>query len=205
MQHHNKIIAIMKTKDQISKIQAVVAYILKKVPQGLDYIHLFKIMYFAQQEHLVVWGLPIMDDSFVARRHGAVPTLTYKVIKSVEREREVSDDLKDFYNTITVTTDEDHQLIKLANSADCDMDELSESNTEILDKWIKNCMDINSYKLSDLSHDKAWKQAKRQTDKTGEDTKITLYAMAKAGGALDGMLEVIKERQFIQRALSDGF
>ena len=74
----------MKSKDQISKIQAVVAYILKKVPQGLDYIHLFKIMYFAQQEHLVVWGLPIMDDSFVARRHGAVPTLTYKVIKSVE-------------------------------------------------------------------------------------------------------------------------
>lgn len=195
----------MKTKDQISKIQAVVAYILKKVPQGLDYIHLFKIMYFAQQEHLVVWGLPIMDDSFVARRHGAVPTLTYKVIKSVECGREVSDDLKDFYNTITVTTDEDHQLIKLANGADCDMDELSESNTEILDKWIKNCMDINSYKLSDLSHDKAWKQAKRQTDKTGEDTKITLYAMAKAGGALDGMLEVIKERQFIQRALSDGF
>lgn len=195
----------MKTKDQISKIKAVVAYILKKVPQGLDYIHLFKIMYFAQQEHLVVWGAPIMDDSFVARRHGAVPTLTYKVIKSVETGREVSEDLKDFYNTISITTDEDHQLIKLSNGAECDMDELSESNTEILDKWITNCMDINSYKLSDLSHDKAWKQAKRQTDKTGEDTKITLYAMAKAGGAPDGMLEVIKERQFIQRALSDGF
>ncbi|MBR4324278.1 MAG: hypothetical protein IKP73_01980 [Bacteroidales bacterium] len=48
---------MMKSKDQISKIQAVVAYILKKVPQGLDYIHLFKIMYFAQQEYLIVWGL----------------------------------------------------------------------------------------------------------------------------------------------------
>ena len=47
----------MKTKDQISKIKAVVAYILKKVPQGLDYIHLFKIMYFVQQEYLIVWGL----------------------------------------------------------------------------------------------------------------------------------------------------
>ncbi len=195
----------MKSKDQISKIQAVVAYILKKVPQGLDYIHLFKIMYFAQQEHLVVWGLPIMDDSFVARRHGAVPTLTYKVIKSVECGRDVSDDLKDFYNSISVTTDSQHQLIKLAQGADCDLDELSESNTEILDKWIANCMDINSYKLSDLSHDKAWKQAKRETDKTGEDTKITLYAMAKAGGATDDMLDVIKERQFIQHALNDGF
>ncbi|MCR4561427.1 MAG: SocA family protein [Bacteroidales bacterium] len=157
----------MKSKDQISKIQAVVAYILKKVPQGLDYIHLFKIMYFAQQEHLVVWGLPIMDDSFVARRHGAVPTLTYKVIKSVECGRDVSDDLKDFYNSISVTTDNQHQLIKLANGANYDMDELSVSNSEILDKWIANCMDINSYKLSDRSHDKAWTQAKRETDKTG--------------------------------------
>ena len=85
------------------------------------------------------------------------------------------------------------------------MDELSVSNSEILDKWIANCMDINSYKLSDRSHDKAWKQAKRQTDKTGEDTKITLYAMAKAGDATNDMLDVIKERQFIQRALNDGF
>ncbi len=47
----------MKSKDQMSKIQAIVAYILKKVPQGLVYIHLFKIMYIAQQEYLIVWGL----------------------------------------------------------------------------------------------------------------------------------------------------
>ena len=95
--------------------------------------------------------------------------------------------------------DNKRQLTKLADGANCDMDELSVSNTEILDKWIANCIDINSYKLSDLSHDKAWTQAKRQTEKAGEDTKITLYAMAKAGGASDGMLEVIKERQFIQK------
>ena len=43
----------MKTKEQILKIKAVVLYILKQLPQGVDYIHLFKIMYFAQQEHLV--------------------------------------------------------------------------------------------------------------------------------------------------------
>ena len=65
-------------------------------------------MYFAQQEHLVVWGQPIMDDSFVARRHGAVPTLTYKVIKSVKCGRDVSDELKEFYNSISVTTDNQH-------------------------------------------------------------------------------------------------
>ena len=41
---------IMKTIDQILKIKAVVLYILKAFPEGVDYIHLFKVMYFAQQD-----------------------------------------------------------------------------------------------------------------------------------------------------------
>lgn len=40
---------IMKTIDQILKIKAVVLYILKAFPEGVDYIHLFKVMYFAQK------------------------------------------------------------------------------------------------------------------------------------------------------------
>jgi hypothetical protein len=36
---------------------------------------------------------------------------------------------------------------------------------------------------------------------TGEDTKITLYDMAKAGGANDAMLGVIRERQINSREL----
>ena len=42
----------MKTIDQILKIEAVVLYILKAFPEGVDYIHLFKVMYFAQQDQL---------------------------------------------------------------------------------------------------------------------------------------------------------
>ena len=190
----------MKTKEQISKIKAVVTYILEKTG-GLDYIHLFKIMYFAQQEQLVNYALPIMDDSFIARRHGAVPSLTYKVIKSVEHNEKVSEELQDFYNSIVVITDKEHQEIKLKDGVKCDLDELSGADIKTLNKWIDNCLNVDSYKLSDLSHDKAWRKAKRQTERTGEDTKITLYDMAKAGGALDGMLEVIKERQSIKRAL----
>ena len=33
----------MKTIDQILKIKAVVLYILKAFPEGVDYIHLFKV------------------------------------------------------------------------------------------------------------------------------------------------------------------
>lgn len=192
----------MKDKYQISKIQAVVNYILEKVSDGLDYIHLFKIMYFAQQEHLVIYGLPIMEDSFVARRHGAVPALTYKVIKSVENGvKDISPDLKFFYDSIIIDEQAGHQIIKLADGKKCDIDELSVSDMKIIDKWIEKCKDVHSFELSDLSHDKAWKRAKRQAEKTGEDTKITFYDMAEAGGAKKGMLEVIRERQITQREL----
>ena len=51
----------MKTTDQILKIKATVLYILGQMLQGMDYIHLFKILYFAQQKHLVTYGMPLME------------------------------------------------------------------------------------------------------------------------------------------------
>jgi len=91
--------------------------------------------------------------------------------------------------------------VTLAEGVRCDMDELSRSNVRILDKWIERCKDIESFDLSELSHDKAWQKAVRQTERTGEDTKISLYDMAAAGGASKDMLGVVKERQINRRAL----
>lgn len=192
----------MKTPDQILKIKATVLYILKQIPEGVDYIHLFKMMYFAQQEHLVKYGMPIIDDSFMARKHGPVAALTYKLLRSVEGKEEMTDGcLRDFAHSLSVTMEDGHQVVRIANGAECDMDELSMSNLKILDKWIASCKDVNSFDLSDLSHDAAWKCAKARTDLTGEDTKITLYDMAKAAGANDVMLGVIRDRQINKQSL----
>ncbi|EXY76519.1 hypothetical protein M124_4595, partial [Bacteroides fragilis str. 3988T(B)14] len=50
----------MKTAIQIAKIRAVVLYIMQSFTQGVDYIKLFKILYFAQQDHLVKYGKVIV-------------------------------------------------------------------------------------------------------------------------------------------------
>lgn len=192
----------MKTTDQILKIKAAVLYILKQIPEGVDYIHLFKMMYFAQQEHLVRYAMPIVDDSFMARKHGPVAALTYKVLRGVEGKVVLFDEqLQDFAHSLIVSTEDGHQVVKAADESVCDMDELSQSNVKILDKWIEKCKDINSFDLSDLSHDEAWETAKAKTDLTGEDTKITLYDMAKAAGANEVMLNVIRERQINSQSL----
>ncbi len=194
----------MKTLEQILKIKAVVLYVLKAFPEGVDYIHLFKVMYFAQQNQLKEYGLPIAYDTFVARKHGPVPTLTYKVLHSVEGKADISsEELKDFAQALVVRMSKNgHQVVSAAKDAVCDMEELSVADVKMLDKWIAKCKDVDSFDLSDLSHDKAWKQAKNKADKTGEDVKITMYDMAEAVGASKDMLNVIRERQSVRKALA---
>ena len=192
----------MKEIEEIDKIKAVVEYILQQMGAAIDYIHLFKVMYFAQEEHLAVYGVPMMYDTFVARKHGPVPSLTYKVLRVAEGKTvDVTDELHSFASDLSISDSEGHQEVTLAEGVRCDMDELSRSNVRILDKWIEQCKDIKSFDLSQMSHDKAWQKAARQTDRTGEDTKISLYDMAAAGGASKDMLNVVKERQMNRRAL----
>ena len=193
----------MKQTEDINKIKAVVEYILQQMGVAVDYIHLFKVMYFAQEEHLALYGVPIMYDTFVARKHGPVATLTYKVLRVAEgKVIEVTDDLKAFASDLNLTQSDGHQVVSLASDVKADMDELSRSNIRILDKWITHCKEIESFDLSELSHDNAWLKAKRQAEKTGEDTKISLYDMAASGGASKDMLQVVKERQINRKALS---
>ena len=193
----------MKEIEEVNKIKAVVEYILQQMGAAVDYIHLFKVMYFAQEEHLAVYGVPMMYDTFVARKHGPVPSLTYKVLRVAEGKTvDVTGELQAFASDLSLSMSDGHQVVTLADGVQCDMDELSRSNIRILDKWIAHCKDIESFDLSELSHDKAWQKAVRQTERTGEDTKISLYDMAASGGASKAMLGVVKERQMNRRALS---
>ena len=193
----------MKEIEEVNKIKAVVEYILQQMGAAVDYIHLFKVMYFAQEEHLAIYGVPMMYDTFVARTHGPVPSLTYKVLRVAEGKTvDVTGELQAFASDLSLSMSDGHQVVTLADGVQCDMDELSRSNIRILDKWIEHCKDIKSFDLSELSHDKAWQKAVRQTERTGEDTKISLYDMAASGGASKAMLGVVKERQMNRRALS---
>ena len=70
----------MKTFIQIAKIKAVLLYIMQSFPQGVDYIKLFKILYFAQQDHLVKYGKVLVEDSFRALKHGPVYMTRYRPI-----------------------------------------------------------------------------------------------------------------------------
>lgn len=191
----------MKTQEQIDNIKAVVLYILQHFKNGVDYIKLFKIMYFAQREYLSTYGLCVVEDTFKARPRGPVPSLTYKVVKMVENGENFNEfpDLKDFADSISVDKDQ-----RVTAKVAPDMDWIAEMEHKVLDETISKYKDVPSDELSEMSHDAAYKKVVKLMETDPERDTMTRIDMAKAGGASKGTIEYIREEQLIERALLAG-
>jgi uncharacterized phage-associated protein len=190
----------MKTTDEISEIKATILYILKSFPNGVDYIKLFKIMYFAQQDHILKYAKPIFEDTFHAFKHGPVPSFSYKCFKILENEHTsyIDEDLKSFINSFSITKNP----LLIHSKENPDMDYLSVSNVKSIDCTIEKYGNMESNELSKLSHDKAWRKAARRTRLDPDDSRITIIDIAIAGGADENFIDYLREKQYIKRYFS---
>lgn len=186
----------MKSPEQINKIKAVVLYILQHFKDGMDYIKLFKIMYFAQREYLAVNGLCIVEDTFKARPKGPVPALTYKVIKLAEN-RQLPDgdgnDLTEFLSSIKVDANQIIYAIKKPK-----MDYISKMEKKQIDETIAKYGQMDSDELSNLSHDEAYNKVKKLMEDDPQKDILTTIDIARAGGASKPMVDHIREMQLIK-------
>lgn len=191
----------MKTKDQILKIRATVLYVLNSFPDGLDYIKLFKILYFAQRQHLVEYGRTIIDDTFQARQYGPVSSFIRKGLRLKEFSQNLSDDFELFSKGIAVESVPKCQIIK--SSVKPDMDELSVSEIKCLDKFIEEFRDMKSEDISAISHeDSAWRAAYERWRKDPQQWNMSILEIAEAGGANPNTLAYIKENIELDQALN---
>lgn len=183
-----------RTIDQILKIKAVLLYILKSFPDGVDYIKLFKILYFAQQDHLVRYGRAIVSDSFKAIKHGPVPTYMYKALQVAEG-KPLEGDFNEFLKDVNVVD------FLVSAFAEPDLDELSGSDLKCLDASILKYKDVDSYRLSEISHkDRAWKAAFSRSQEDPEKDFMSIIDIAKAGNANKDMINYIREQQILKSA-----
>ena len=190
----------MKTKEEIKKIEAVVLYILRQFQDGVDYIKLFKIMYFAQKDYLLSYGKVLCPDTFKARKFGPVPMLSDKVLKTVETRESLRghNDLKTFAGAIRV--DENQFVFALQ---DADTDYLSGKERQCLDKWIEYCRDKDSLKeLSPESHDAAYEAAWQAYQDDPQKGEMTLIEIARAGGASEKLVTYIRDKELMNEQLS---
>ena len=173
------------TRFDKEKLIEVVLYIINAT-KGLDYYHIFKILYFAQQKHLCKWGSRIVEDEFVAMEYGPVPTELYSAVCNKERYAEELIPL--FTEAIEFAgKDASNTLLPKRNP---NMEYLSPADIEIAEN-----KGLSFGELVEKSHDSAWHT-------TSNCSVMSVGKIAKAGGANDGLVQYINEQEFIQKALA---
>lgn len=183
-------------KCNVEKLKAVTLYIMKKCG-ATDYIHLFKILYFAEKEHYAMYGKHITNDVFVAMEHGPVPSFLYNALKLVTKQDTASPDslLWVIANAVTPGSAELYYFFEATQEPD--MDELSKAEIASLDKSISENKDMSPWALSEKSHDEAWHSAWD----IAQNSAMNPYQIAKAGGATDGFVEYLKEQDKLDEFL----
>lgn len=155
-------------------------YILKQMSGCADFHKLFKILYFADQYHLVKFGSSITHDTYIAMQNGPVPSVAYDILKALRGEGLLQNQKEVFEPYFKVSG-----RIGIEALASPDMENLSETEVEAIDQSIKTNKTLSFKQLTHKSHDKAWEKAYKH----GE---IDLIDMAKAGGASKDMIDYIQ-------------
>ena len=175
------------------KLTEVILYILNKT-KGLDYYHVFKIIYFANIAHLAKYGFPMVSDEFCALPDGPVPSILYNCIKG---DAYCDKDLKHMLdNTVSKGADDAYYMLEAKRNADSDY--LSKADIEALDRSIAENGSLPYGELRAKSHGEEWGRAYKQAGRKVMD----IVGMVKDGMASEDMIEYIKENLAVEAALA---
>jgi uncharacterized phage-associated protein len=170
-------------KFDCDKAIAVTLFVSKRLTdefgeKGADLHKLFKILYFADQKHLVRYGRPIVGDHYIAMSHGPVPSNIYDMMKSVRGGGyfEAPTALNGFFEVF------EHFVFP---KQEPDLDELSESDLECLEESLAENKHLDFNELKQKSHDRAHQRA-------AKDDRISYLEIAVAGGADESSLHLMK-------------
>lgn len=184
----------MKASYDIRKIKALILYILKESGGQLDFISLFKNMYFSQKEYLVQYGKPMFKDSFRAYKNGPVPSFTYAAFRyALDNFTNATEDIINFDSSFTI--EEINNVRYVSAKEEPDMDQLAGAEVRVLKQIIEECSGKTPYQLSEDSHDDAWDAAIKRAEDDPKDNYISLVSIARAGGAGDQILNHIRQGQ----------
>ena len=64
------------------KAIAAIVFVLREMDGSVNLHKLSKILYFADQRHLIEFGRPIIGDNYQAMQYGPVPHATYNLAKN---------------------------------------------------------------------------------------------------------------------------
>ena len=183
------------TRFQKQELVEMVLYILYRTG-GTDLYHILKILYFAEQKHLLAYGLKMVPDDFHAYQYGPVPDQLYKAVHGNSKYGEELPLL--FSESVHFAADDAPNV--LLPDREPDMEWLSAATVECLDASIAENAGLSFGELLKKSHDSAWQEAWDMAQ-AGDDDTMDTVSIARAAGASDGLLEYIGEQMEVELAL----
>jgi uncharacterized phage-associated protein len=127
----------------------LVLYVARAVPQATFHT-ISKVIYFADKLHLQRYGRLICGDSYVAMKHGPVPSEIYDMMKDVR-----GDGFSEHW-PIAREAFQVKEKATVVPSREPDLTVFSDSDRECLEESIKTYGHLNFARLTELSHDAAW-------------------------------------------------
>ncbi len=124
-----------------------------------DVHRIFKILYFAEKQHLAQYGRLICGDSYVAMPYGPVPTCLYDLLKDIQGRGassflDTNPGLREAAKRMFAVEEDNRVTPRIEVAADV----FSESDVECLREAIRQYGPLTFRELTDLSHDQAWQQ-----------------------------------------------
>ena len=123
--------------------------------QRKDFHKIFKIIYFADRQHLAVWGRPITGDTYIAMDAGPVPSRLYDMLKIVRGDSYLPD-----IEGLSRFSQIDNWMY-VNPLQDADLNQLSANEQETLDACIAKYSSLSYDEIKEKSHDVAWRSTAR--------------------------------------------
>ena len=123
--------------------------------QRKDFHKIFKIIYFADRQHLADWGRPITGDTYIAMEAGPVPSRLYDMLKIVRGDSYLPDTegLGRYFQV--------DNWMYVNPIKDADLDQLSPNEQEVLSDAIAKYAGLSYDEIKEKSHDVAWRSTAR--------------------------------------------
>ncbi len=175
---------------KFDKAISAILYSLQKLGGQTDMHKLCKIMYFADQKHLSLYGRSITGDTYIAMQYGPVPSCIDDILKALRGDSffSSSPEVLTLKNSMVF---ENRYFIRALSSPD--LDELSPTDEECLSYAIDLCKDMSFGQLTDFSHGLAWSSTRR-------DREISVKDILREAGDNEAYVEYIADYQKNQTA-----
>ena len=125
-------------------------YVANRV-QRKDFHKIFKIIYFADRQHLADWGRPITGDTYIAMEAGPVPSRLYDMLKIVRGDSYLPDmeGLSKYFQV--------ENWMYVRPLQDADLNKLSANEQEAMSEAIEKYATLSYDEIKEKSHDVAWR------------------------------------------------